>query len=156
MNRKSKKWKTLGFNWRKTFLQKKNELFSIQPTLPKYAKLEIINKVIKTLFQSKNKYFLNSGEKVSYFFENSALDDQGDLLVPQEIALNKVGHYLHVLHPTFRKIVYSEKIREVCFRLGMEDPRILQSMYIYKNPGIGSEGKIWLLSLKKNTNLFSQ
>nr|CAD7585697.1 unnamed protein product [Timema genevievae] len=89
--------------------------------------------------QSKDKYFLDSADKVSYFFEASALNEKGGLLVEPQVALNKVGHALHWLHPTFKKLTFSEKVKEACFQLGFEDPSVTQSMYIYKNPGVGSE-----------------
>nr|CAD7392645.1 unnamed protein product [Timema cristinae] len=89
--------------------------------------------------QSKDKYFLDSADKVSYFFEASALNDKGELQVEPQVALNKVGHALHWLHPTFKKLTFSEKVKEACFQLGFEDPSVTQSMYIYKNPGLGSE-----------------
>lgn len=56
------------------------------------------------------------------------------------ISLNKIGHALHELNGTFRKITLDERVKEACFQLGYEDPAIVQSMYIFKNPGIGSEG----------------
>lgn len=93
-----------------------------------------------TNFQSKDKYFLESGEKISHFFEAGAVDEDGNLKVDPLVSLNKVGHALHWLHPTFRKITFGEKVKEACFQLGMEDPVLVQSMYIYKNPGVGSEG----------------
>lgn len=81
---------------------------------------------------------------MSYFFEAGALNEEGDLLVDQSISLNKVGHALHWLHPTFRRLTFCEKSKEACYQLGMEDPVVVQSMYIYKNPRVGSEGKVFV------------
>jgi ectoine hydroxylase-related dioxygenase (phytanoyl-CoA dioxygenase family) len=55
------------------------------------------------------------------------------------VALNKVGHYLHVDHPVFKKFTFNEKIVEVLKRLNYKRPICVQSMVIYKNPGIGGE-----------------
>ncbi|KAJ9588313.1 hypothetical protein L9F63_018311 [Diploptera punctata] len=90
-------------------------------------------------YQSKDKYFLDSGDKISYFFEAGALDKDGKLLVEPHIALNKVGHALHWLNPVFKEYTFCEKVKETCFQLGLVDPAVVQSMYIYKNPGVGSE-----------------
>uniref|UniRef100_A0A1B0BB94 Fe2OG dioxygenase domain-containing protein n=1 Tax=Glossina palpalis gambiensis TaxID=67801 RepID=A0A1B0BB94_9MUSC len=89
--------------------------------------------------QSKDTYFLNSGDRVSYFFEEGAVGENGELLVDPIVSLNKVGHALHVEHPDFKKITFSNRIREICWQLGFNKPAVCQSMYIYKNPGIGGE-----------------
>lgn len=83
---------------------------------------------------------MDSSDKVSYFFEASAVGENGKLLVDSKIALNKVGHALHWLNPTFKKYTFCEKVKETCFQLGLVEPVIVQSMYIFKNPGVGSEG----------------
>lgn len=41
-----------------------------------------------------NQYFLDSADKVSFFFEPKALED-GKLIVPKAQAINKIGHALH-------------------------------------------------------------
>jgi phytanoyl-CoA hydroxylase len=35
------------------------------------------------------------------FFEEGALDKDGKLLVPKELAFNKVGHAMHDINPVF-------------------------------------------------------
>lgn len=52
----------------------------------------------------------------------------------------QVGHALHIHHPTFRAVTVNDRVRDVCKKLGFRRPAIPQSMYIYKNPGIGGEG----------------
>lgn len=49
-------------------------------------------KVFSTNSESQNKdtYFIESSDKVRYFFETNALGAQGELLVDPTIALNKV------------------------------------------------------------------
>lgn len=64
-----------------------------------------------------------------------------------EISLNKVGHALHWLHPVFKKITFDEKIKNIFRELNLQKPVVVQSMYIYKNARIGSEGKIILTYL---------
>ncbi|XP_037940924.1 phytanoyl-CoA dioxygenase domain-containing protein 1 homolog [Teleopsis dalmanni] len=88
---------------------------------------------------SKETYFLESGDKVRYFFEEGALNEDGELLVDPMCALNKVGHALHVEHPTFEKITFSKRVKDICWQLNYNKPAVCQSMYIYKNPGIGGE-----------------
>jgi hypothetical protein len=41
-----------------------------------------------------SKYFLDSADKVSFFYERNALKD-GKLIVPKNYAFNKIGHSLH-------------------------------------------------------------
>lgn len=83
---------------------------------------------------------MDSADNISYFYEKDALNKNGDLLVKSSLAPNKVGHALHRLHPTFATYTYNDKVISVCRALGLVKPVVLQSMYIYKNPGIGSEG----------------
>lgn len=83
---------------------------------------------------------MDSADKVSHFYEKDALDENGDSLVNASLALNKVGHALHRLHPTFERCTYNDKVISICRALGLVKPVVLQSMYIYKNPGVGSEG----------------
>lgn len=52
--------------------------------------------------QNRDKYFIESGDKVCYFFEQGAVGKNNELLVQQEFALNKVGHALATEHPIFR------------------------------------------------------
>lgn len=87
----------------------------------------------------KDKYFLESNDKIRCFFEEGAIDADGNLTVEPEISLNKVGHALHLLHPIFRCYTYSERVKSICKELGFIEPAVVQSMYIFKNPGIGSE-----------------
>lgn len=91
--------------------------------------------------QYKENYFIDSSNKVHYFFENDALDKNGNLVVAPAIALNKVGHALHVLHPTFKKITFDDRVRKIEAVLGFRKAAVPQSMYIFKNPGIGGLGK---------------
>ncbi|CAK39453.1 phytanoyl-CoA dioxygenase family protein [Aspergillus niger CBS 101883] len=83
-------------------------------------------------------YFLESGDKVRFFFEPSAIDSTTSrLLKPKHEAVNKIGHSLHTLSEPFKSITLSERNAEIAKSLGFKDPRVLQSMVICKQPGIG-------------------
>ncbi|KAN0031821.1 hypothetical protein ACTFIV_005688 [Dictyostelium citrinum] len=84
-------------------------------------------------------YFLGSGDKIRYFFEKGAIEDD-KLVVPKEMAFNKVGHALHDLNPTFEEFSYSQKIHDLIYSLGIYKKALsVQSMYIFKNQKIGGE-----------------
>ena len=87
--------------------------------------------------QAKNDYFLTSGDKVRFFFEEGAVDDGGKLTVPKHLALNKIGHALHALDPDFKKVTFSEQVKGIARALNMERPAVVQSMYIFKQPHFG-------------------
>ena len=104
--------------------------------------------VFSTTQQCKDRYFIESADRISYFYEKDALAEDGSLLVEPRVALNKVGHALHELHPLFKRITLSDRVREVCWQMKMKRPVVAQSMYIYKNPGLGSIGEYLLTRLK--------
>ncbi|KAL4950973.1 phytanoyl-CoA dioxygenase [Aspergillus filifer] len=81
-------------------------------------------------------YFLTSGDKVRFFFEPDAIQD-GKLTKEKEKAVNKIGHALHDLSPPFESITLSEQNAAIARDLGFQDPRVLQSMVICKQPSIG-------------------
>ena len=86
-----------------------------------------------------DEYFLESGDKIHYFFEEHAFLPDGTLKHSKEESINKIGHALHDLDAVFDRFSRSPQIREVVANLGIEQPLLLQSMYIFKQPNIGGE-----------------
>ncbi|CAA2995611.1 phytanoyl- dioxygenase [Olea europaea subsp. europaea] len=89
--------------------------------------------------QSTDEYFFESAEKISFFFEEKAFDEEGNLKQPKQLSINKVGHDLHGIDPVFKKFSSSEKLSGLLCSLGYRRPVIIQSTYIFKQPGIGGE-----------------
>lgn len=82
-----------------------------------------------------------SADAVHCFFEEEAVDDQGRLRVPKAQAVNKIGHALHDRDPVFERFSHGPALAALAADLGLADPRIWQSMLIFKQPGIGGEVK---------------
>lgn len=89
--------------------------------------------------QEDDRYFLESGDKIRYFFEKDAFDKEGKLTVPKRESLNKVGHALHDLDPVFNQFSRKQEFARLVNALGMTEPKLLQSMYIFKQANIGGE-----------------
>jgi phytanoyl-CoA hydroxylase len=88
---------------------------------------------------ARDRYFLESAEAVHCFLEEEAVDADGRLLRPKEQAVNKIGHALHDLVPEFRDFCRHPLIGEVLHAIGLEAAELWQTMYIFKQPGIGGE-----------------
>lgn len=90
--------------------------------------------------QNSDQYFLKSGDKVRYFLEKEVLDTEtGQLKVPKERALNKIGHALHWHSKIFKAVTFDRKVVELARAMGLEDPVVVQSMIIFKHPQVGGE-----------------
>ncbi len=89
--------------------------------------------------QLNDEYFYDSGDKIRFFFEDDAFDEDGNLRQAKHESLNKMGHAMHDLDPVFDAFSRTPKLASAVESLGFEDPGIIQSMYIFKPPGIGGE-----------------
>ncbi len=84
-------------------------------------------------------YFLESAEQMRCFFEEEAFDAQGRLRQPKALSINKIGHAMHELDPVFRAFSTGPALAAVARAVGLDRPQVWQSMYIFKQPGIGGE-----------------
>lgn len=89
--------------------------------------------------RTSDEYFLESGDKIRFFFEENAFLPDGTLRQGKEQSINKIGHALHDLDPVFDKFSRTSEIEQLTSELGISDPLLLQSMYIFKQPRIGGE-----------------
>ena len=84
-------------------------------------------------------YFMESGDKVRCFFEEEAFAADGSLQAAPARAINKIGHALHDREPVFAAASYDPRLAEIAGQIGMREPLAVQSMAIFKQPGIGGE-----------------
>jgi len=102
----------------------------------------------QTKAQGSNAYFLESATKIHFFAEKEAMSGTNGRLkrefrANKTGALNKTGHAMHLPSAdsnVFHRYSSSEGIRALVMdTLGYVDPVIPQSMYIFKQPFVGSE-----------------
>ncbi|HEX2688595.1 MAG TPA: phytanoyl-CoA dioxygenase family protein [Kofleriaceae bacterium] len=89
--------------------------------------------------RTSDEYFLGSGDQIRFFFEEEAFSPDGSLGGSVERSINKIGHALHDLDPVFSQFSRDPRLAELIWGLGIEQPLLLQSMYIFKQPLIGGE-----------------
>lgn len=99
-----------------------------------------------------DEYFIGSGGDIRFFFEEDAFDSAGALKRSKIDSLNKLGHAMHDLDPVFDQFSRNPALAEIAARLGIQTPQLVQSMYIFKPPGVGGE----VVCHQDSTYLFTQ
>jgi phytanoyl-CoA hydroxylase len=87
----------------------------------------------------RDEAFFASARGVRGFLEAGALGPDGELVVPRDRCLNKIGHALHDLVPEVRELARSALVRDALRIGGLEEALLVQTMLIFKQPGIGGE-----------------
>ncbi len=77
---------------------------------------------------ARDLYFRESGGAIRFFVEPGAPDH-----------LNKIGHALHDLDPVFDRVSRQPRFAALAAALGLDQPLLLQSMYLFKQPRVGGE-----------------
>ena len=97
--------------------------------------------VFDTVSQSHNddSYFLESGDKIRFFFEEKAVLNDENIKSNKQYIVNKIGHALHDLDDNFIQFSKNDDLDKIAKAIGFEYPQLLQSMYIFKQPKIGGE-----------------
>ncbi|MDD9951879.1 MAG: phytanoyl-CoA dioxygenase family protein, partial [Zetaproteobacteria bacterium] len=91
---------------------------------------------------TKDKYFLESGDKVRFFFEEGSFTQEGQLRGSPLKLVNKIGHALHNKEATFRAFAVKNQLQHLATQLGyIKQPRAVQSMVICKQAQVGGEVK---------------
>jgi phytanoyl-CoA hydroxylase len=84
-------------------------------------------------------WFLGSDNTVRCFFEEEAFGADGQLKQAKALSINKIGHAMHDLDPVFTSFTRDARLAALARDLGLEQAQVWQSMYIFKQPGIGGE-----------------
>ncbi|WNG30399.1 phytanoyl-CoA dioxygenase family protein [Cystobacter fuscus] len=89
--------------------------------------------------RTSDEYFLSSGDQIRFFFEENAFLPDGSLRQDKMLSINKIGHAMHDLDPVFERFSRTPELAALASELGLKQPLLLQSMYIFKQPFIGGE-----------------
>ena len=98
-------------------------------------------------------------DKIRFFVEREAFDEQNRFKYTDlKSGLFSLAHGVHCLSPVFKKITFSDKVAAVLKKLGYGEPRVVQGMYLFKNPQIGGEfiphqDRTYLLLLEDNAKM---
>lgn len=84
-----------------------------------------------------DRYFRESGDTIRVFLKDGAVAADGALTRPKHAAVNKLGHAMHDLDPEFDRVSRRSALAALAHGLGLADPRLVQSMVIWKPPSIG-------------------
>lgn len=95
-----------------------------------------------------DKYFLSSADDIKVFMENQKFDlvsflmkqnfkNEDNVTINLNLNVNKIGHALHKLDPVFSEFTHNNVFKQISHDIGVDDPVIPQSMYIFKSPGAG-------------------
>lgn len=89
--------------------------------------------------QAKAAYFLESGDKIRFFFEEKAASNPEQKTCNSVLlSLNKIGHALHIHNDKFHGVSHGDqRIAAILRDLKYKKPVVLQSMVIFKHPGVG-------------------
>jgi phytanoyl-CoA hydroxylase len=82
---------------------------------------------------------VESADQVRCFFEQDAFDAQGRLVVDKSRSINKIGHALHDREPLFDRFSRDPRLAAIAADIGFVEPKLMQSMLIFKQPRIGGE-----------------
>src|SRR5437016_13275704 len=63
--------------------------------------------------RTSDDYFLESGDKIRFFFEENAFNSDGTFKQSKEESINKIGHALHDLDPAFNEFSRTVEIKQL-------------------------------------------
>jgi phytanoyl-CoA hydroxylase len=83
-------------------------------------------------------YYWKTKSSLCFFFEKAAFLPNGEFKDSKEMSVKKISYALHHEVPGFQQFAKQSKINDLLKDLGLQDPWLVQSMYLIKQPYIGS------------------
>lgn len=89
--------------------------------------------------QGRDEAFFTSATGVHCFLESDAVTESGEWTATRRESINKIGHALHDREEVFGAFCRLPLFGQLLRSIGLSEPLLWQTMYVFKQPRIGGE-----------------
>ena len=94
------------------------ELKSEAQDIIKRSDINELKSKFDTSHRNDDKYFIESGDKIRFFLESNAFNEEGKLVHPIKESINKIGHGIFILNTTLSRALMVQYLYNENFSSG--------------------------------------